>query len=485
MRRKHLKNPLRKIKKPTKWLIAKYRIQGHKIHFLSLNPVFEGLNMYLKSLITKKDLRLKANNILSFLCLASFVLCFASSPEAKTVEKILVIVNDEIITQTELEEQVTRSEEMLRQLNQYDEAQLSAEMEKARPQILESMIDEILFTQAAVDIGMQVEESEIQQFITNLKAQFGSAEAFEEALKVEGYTLDAFRREKRRELLRQELIKRKFGSAIKVTDSDVRKFYNENKEQFPERTDTVKLKHILIKFEITEADKEKARSRAENILNRIKSGADFGQMATELSDHEPTKLTGGDMGYFIPKMGKYDPVLEEVASELAVGEVSDLIESPGGYDIIKITEIKSPQVRAQRIYIAAWPDQAAEKAAEEKADSILEQLKNGANFIDMVKKYSDDPLAAENNGDWREMPINAMAPGLKKAFDSFDEGETSRKVRTPFGFHIFKVIKRQDLTADEMEQLREFLLQEKLREKISEYSKKLREKAYILKLAEN
>jgi peptidyl-prolyl cis-trans isomerase SurA len=414
-----------------------------------------------------------------------FSIYLVSASEAKVVEKILVIVNDDIITQTELNEQLAKSKEMLRQMYQYDEAQLSAEIEKAKPEILESMIDERLFTQEAVNLGIQVKDSEIQQYISNLRDQFGSAEALQEALEAEGYTMDSFRRERRRELLRQELVKQKFGSEIRVTDNEVKKFYNENKDQFPDRSDTVKLKHIFIKFDITEADKEKARHRAENILSKVKTGSDFGQMASDLSDHEPTKMVGGDMGYFIPGMGKYDSKIEEAASKLAVGEISDLIESPGGYDIIKVTEIKPPQIRAQRIYIAAWPDPSAEKAAEAEADSILDKLKKGANFVEMVKKYSDDPLALENDGDWKDMPIDAMAPGLKKAFDSFNEGEISRKVRTPFGFHIFKIIKRQNLTEDEMEQLRELLRQKKLQEKISEYSKKLREKAYILRLAED
>ena len=84
------------------------------------------------------------------------------------------------------------------------------------------------------------------------------------------------------------------------------------------------------------------------------------------------------MGYFVPGMGKYDPKLEEAASQLAVGEVSDLIENPGGYDIIKVIDIRDNGVRARRIHTAILPDPASEQAAEEKTSSILEELKNGA-----------------------------------------------------------------------------------------------------------
>ena len=443
------------------------------------------------------------SKIACVLCLVSY-LCWIAPSEAKIVESIVVIVNDDIITKTELDDRLSKERQVLQRLFRYDEARLSAEMEKAKPEILELMIDEILFTQEAVKKGIQVSDTEIQQFVNSLKNQYGSQEALEEALRAEGYTLDSFEREKKRTLLLQRLIEQKFGSELDVSDEEVRRFYRENRDEFPGRSDAVKLKHIFIKFHTTEADKEKALGRAENILKRGKKGEDFGKLATEFSDHEPTKASGGDMGYFIPGMGKHDPKLEEVASQLAVGGISDLIESPGGYDIIKVTE-RSPlnpssteggfedealtsgdfKVRAQRIFIAIWPSPASEDAAEEKANSIFEELKNGADFVGLVKQYSDDPLAKDKDGDWNEVSIDAMSPGLRGAFDSLDEGQISRPVKTPFGFHIFKVVKRQALTDDEMEQLRELLRQKRLQEKLSEYSKKLRENAYIQKLAED
>ena len=406
-------------------------------------------------------------------------LCWITASEAKIVENILVVVNDDVITKTELDERLSKNRDLLRQLYQYDEARLSEEIEKAKPDILDQMVGELLFTQEAVKTSIQVSDTEVQQFVIELENQFGSEEAFREALNAEGYTLDSFRKEKKKSLLLQRLIEQRFGSELRVTDEEVRQFYRENRDQFPDRSDAVKLKHIFIKFQTTEADRQKALKRAKDILKRSKENADFAKLASGFSDHELTKASGGDMGYFVPGMGKYDPKLEEAASQLAVGEVSDLIECPGGYDIIKVIDIRDNGVRARRIHIAILPDPASEQAAEEKTSSILEELKNGAVFVDMVQKYSDDPLTKDTAGDWKEIPIDAMGPDLRGAFDSFDEGTVSRPVKTPLGFHIFKVVKRQGLTDGEVEQLREFLRQKRLQEKLSEYSKKLKEKAYI------
>jgi peptidyl-prolyl cis-trans isomerase SurA len=417
------------------------------------------------------------------------VFCITTS-EAKIVEKILAMVNDDIITKTELDERLLNNLAMLRQL-QYDEARLAEEMEKAKPEILELMIDELLFTQEAVRVRIQVADERVQQDINKFKEQYGSSEAFEQALKAEGYTLESFKKDRKRIILFQLLIEQTFGPELRVTDEEVKQFYKESMEQSSDGSDVVKLKRIFVKFHITDADAEKTLKRAKDIVKQCREGADFGEMAAKFSDHKGTRESGGDMGYFVPGMRKYAPNLEEAASQLAVGKISDVIKSPGGYDIIKVTDIKDDQIKAQRIYIAVCPEPASESATVEKANSILKELENGADFVDMVEKYSDDPLAKDKGGDWEDVSINAMSPDLREAFESLEEGEISRPVRTPLGLHIFKIVEKNDsqsladLTDDQMKQIREFLHQKRLAEKLSEYSKKLREKAYIQKLAKD
>jgi peptidyl-prolyl cis-trans isomerase SurA len=426
----------------------------------------------------------KPLSLLAILCLM-LSLFWAVSSSGKVVEKILVIVNDDIITKTELDDRLAKSKETMRELYNYDEERLSKEIEEARPEILNQMIDELLFTQEAVKKGVQISDIEVQKYINVIRDQYGSEESFRKALEAEGYTLESFKREQKRALLLQELIKQKFGSELDVTDEDVKQFYRENRDQFPARSDSVKLKHIFIRFHTTDADKEKALRRVEYVMNRARGGDDFGELAKEFSDHEITKASGGDMGYFIPGVGKYDLKLEEAASKLSVGEISKPIEVPGGYEIIKVTGIDGKRVRAQRIHIAVRPDLESEKAAQEKANSILEELKNGADFVDMAKKYSDDPLAADRGGDWKDILIDSMGPELRNSFESFEEGEISQLVETPLGIHIFKIVSRQDLTEDEVEQLRQFLQRKRLQEKLDKYSEKLEKEAFVKRLAEN
>ncbi|MBD3184257.1 hypothetical protein GF312_18380 [Candidatus Poribacteria bacterium] len=421
-----------------------------------------------------------------FLCTLTLIISLYTtlSLRAKIVEKIVAIVSDEVITKTELEERMQKEIELRRPFYQ-DEQKLLKEMEAAKPELLELMVDELLFIQAAIKRGIRVTDAEVQQYVNTLRNQTGSEEAFKEALAAEGYNLDTFKRDIKRRLLSQRLNEEQFGQDIRVTEQEIIDFYEENKDQFPGQSDVLKLRHIFLKFDITEKDKEQALAKVEKIINMAKSGEDFAELARQFSDHEPTRESGGDLGYFIPGMGKYDIRLEEAASELQVGQISFPIETPGGYDILKLVDKKEGSVKVLRIHIAIWPSPDVEKAVKQKANSILKEIETGAKFSVMVSKYSQDPLTREEGGDWKEIPIESMGPELKDAFESFQVGQISKPVKTPLGFHIFKIVDRQELSRDEKEQLRELISHRKLQEKLAEYSKKLREKSYIQVLAED
>jgi len=402
---------------------------------------------------------------------------------AKVVERIMVIVNDDVITKTEFDERVDKTKAQLQQLYKYNDVRANTEIEKSKLQILDTMIDEILFIQEAVKRNVQVSDADVQKEIAGIKKQFKTDKEFEDALKAEGYTMESLKREKKRTLLLQGLVKQKFSSELNINDEEVKKFYNENKDQFPGSKENMKLKQILVKFNLTPEDKEKTRQKAESVLKQCRDGADFGEMASKFSDDPVGKANKGEMGYFIPGTGEF-PELEEVVSKLAVGEISNLIDTIEGYDIIKVVENKDGKIKLQRILITVLPDSASEKATEEKANSILKELKSGEDFVQMVKKHSDDPLTKNKDGDWMDIPVESMSPELRDAFDSLEVGSISRTIKTPVGFHIFKIAEKKDLTDDEADQIRRYLSDKKLQEKLSDYSKKLREIAYIQPLAE-
>lgn len=141
------------------------------------------------------------------------------------------------------------------------------------------------------------------------------------------------------DLIASEYLKKEVVGKISVTEDDMSIYYKAHPEEF--RTpEMVRARHILIKVDnkAKEDEKVKAKERAEGILKRIKSGEDFAKLATEFSDDPGSKNKGGDLGFF-PK-GRMVPNFEKAAFALRVGEVSDIVETPFGFHIIKVEEKK-------------------------------------------------------------------------------------------------------------------------------------------------
>lgn len=139
-------------------------------------------------------------------------------------------------------------------------------------------------------------------------------------------------------LASQYLLKEVVGK-INVTEDDINLYYKAHQEEF--RTpEMVRARHILIKVDKSASndDKAKARSKAEDILKKIKAGEDFAKLASEFSEDPGSKNNGGDLGFF-PK-GRMVPDFEKVAFSLKPGEVSDVVETPFGFHIIKVEEKK-------------------------------------------------------------------------------------------------------------------------------------------------
>lgn len=414
----------------------------------------------------------------------SLVTCIAHT---KIIDKILVIVNNDVITKSDLEERLRQAKEQMRLVYNYNEARLNQEIEKMRSEILQLMIDELLFTQEAMKNNIQVPEDQIQEELDKIRKQYKSDEEFEKDLKSIGYTIESWKREKKEILLRQALIRQKFESQVRVSDEEVRKFFRENKEQFSQISESILLRHIFIKFNIKEEDRDRARQKAQSILERCKSGEDFTEIIRELSKEPNSGVMGGDMGYFIPGTGRFAPELEEHASKLAEGEISDLINGPQGFDIIKVTNIdkKTGAVRASRIHIMLQPSQEEEMAVNEKVNQVLSELQKGAQFAELVRKYSDDIETRGNDGIWAEVSMDKLPLEIRNAFKSLEKGEVSQPVRTPQGIHIFQIADKQELSKEQIEQIRSYLVQRQLSEKLIAYSEKLRNNAYIRILAEN
>ncbi len=290
---------------------------------------------------------------------AAVILALLAGPavRAEVVEQILVKVNGEIFTKTDLE---TRQVNVLReqgQTQQLNDADLKKRVEQATPQILVDAIDEMLLVQRGKELGYRMTEEQFQDILKNLKTEnkIETEEQFQAALKQEGLTLTDLRKSIERKMLVERVQQAEVFSHINVTQDEMKRYYEDHKSEFTSQP-TVTLREILVKVPgdgktVNVGLDEEAKQKAESIRDRALKGESFEKLV-EQSD-APTKANGGLIGPF--SRSDLNPEFAKMLATMKVGEVSPVLHTSNGYTIIKFeaaTETKVLPFEEARSQIA-------------------------------------------------------------------------------------------------------------------------------------
>lgn len=267
---------------------------------------------------------------------------FVAGCGSKTVAK----VNGEKITQTDLDKRMKKVKLAYEQQGMKFEGQQGQQMIKAvEQQQLEEMINQKLLLQAAEKEGVVASNDVINKRFDEIKKNFGSDQKFNDAMKMYGYT-----EEELREMLKYDItyaaLYDKVTKDIKVTDDEVSKYYEQNKDKYKD-SEKAKLRHILVAFKTqdgkTTRTDEQAKKEAEKILAELNAGADFAKLAKEKSDDPGSKNEGGLLkdragSDMIPKVGnEFVPEFSKAAFDLKAGQITkEPVKSQFGYHIIKL-----------------------------------------------------------------------------------------------------------------------------------------------------
>ncbi|MDA1183973.1 MAG: peptidylprolyl isomerase [Acidobacteria bacterium] len=215
-----------------------------------------------------------------------------------------------------------------------------------RDQVVRDVLDQLiayrLLIQETQERRTSVPEADVDARIAALRAQFPSDEAFSETLQLRQMTLAMLRSEARQSLQVDALLESELSEGPPVTVEEIATFYEENPADF-QQDEQVRASHILLGFpeDADEATKNEVRTRAAEVLNLVKTGADFAGTARQYSDDPGSRPNGGDLGFF--QRGQMVPTFEEAAFALRPAGISDLVESPFGYHIIQVTERMPPR----------------------------------------------------------------------------------------------------------------------------------------------
>lgn len=344
----------------------------------------------------------------SRLCLLSaaaiIAFCAVTPGRAEIIERVIVKVNGEIFTRTDLESrQVNVLREQGRQLN---DAELKKRVEEITPQILVDMIDEMLLVQRGKELGYRMTEDQFSDVLTRLKAdnKIETDEQFQAALRQEGLTLTDLRKSIERQMIIQRVEQAEVFGHINVSQDEIKKYYDEHKNEFTSAP-TVTLREILVRVpsdgkNISVGLDEEAKQKAESIRERALKGEIFEKLA-ELSD-APSKANGGLIGPI--SRADLDSNFARVLATMKVGDVSPALRTASGYDLVKLESATETKVLP------------FEEAREQIANKVF-AAKQQVEFGNYLRK-----LRAAAIIDWK-------VPEFKKLYDA----QIARAQTTPVG----------------------------------------------------
>ena len=328
---------------------------------------------------------------------------------AEIIEQILLKVNGEIFTKTDLEKRQIRA---LRERNlqaspadlQNDEA-LRKILLEVTPQILVNVIDELLLVQRGRELGYRLSDEQFKQIIENIKKEnkIETDAQFQQALDQEGLTMEDFRKQIERQLLVNRVQQAEIAPKLSISEDEAKRYYDQHPDQFA-TAPSITLREIMINVattkpgEINVAADEEAQEKARKARARVLSGEDFANVAGEVSD-AASRANGGLVGPI--NRSEVSPQLLKLLDGLAPGQVTDLIRTPRGYQILKLESSTQAAVQPFDQVRDLIADKVYEQKSAVEFGKYLDRLRAQA-IIEWksadLKRLYDQKVAAPSKG---------------------------------------------------------------------------------------
>jgi len=421
-----------------------------------------------------------------FLILVAGILAAPYSyAEPETVDRIAVVVGDEIILASELANQIQMMAFQTGQRPKNED-----EIRRLQKQVVEQMISDRLFlAEAKKDTSITVTQNDVQQalddHIARVISNFGSEDEFLQALSQEGLTLRDLERQYESDiennLLRQRYIQKKLYS-VSISRKEVEEFYTEFRDSIPKQPEGMKLAHILLKVTPSKEIEDSTQNFAAELRQRVLDGADFATLSTQYSSLGAGE-NGGDLGWV--ERDDVVPEFARAAFKLSEGEVSGVVRTPFGYHVIKCEGQRGEQYRLRHILLVVEPSVADTMKTLQLADSLLHELReNQADFAEMAKVFSNDDDTRAQGGELGWFAVDQLPSAFSDAVSGWDEpGDIRGPVKSRFGHHILKLLDYQAekvLTLDsDYDRIKELARQDKTGRMVDEWIAEIKSRSYI------
>ncbi len=405
-----------------------------------------------------------------------------AATRAVPVDRIVAVVNSEVITAQQLRARVEQAERQLRRQG----VQLPP-ADVLERQLLERLIVENAQLQLARETSLRVDDATLTRAIERIASNNRlGVDELRATLERDGVSWSRFRDEIRTEILLTRLREREIDSRIVVTDAEIDNFLANNPDAFS--GEEFEVAHILLRAPegATPAQIDALRARAESVLARLRSGEDFARVAAEVSD-APDGISGGSLGW--RSRDRLPALFADAVRDMRPGDTSPLLRSAAGLHIVRLVDKRGggaaaaqqlEQTRARHILVKT-SEVLSDADAEARLLGLRERVVNGADFGELAKANSAD-LSAAKGGDLGWLNPGDTVPEFQRAMDALKPGEISPPVRSPFGWHLIQVQQRrvQDVT-DERKRTaaRTALRERKAEEAYEDWLRQLRDSTYV------
>ncbi len=397
------------------------------------------------------------------------------------IDRIIAVVNNDVIMLSELQQRIDRVKAQMR-----EQGATPPPAQVLERQVLDRIIMSKVQLQNAAQFGINISDEQVDQTIGRIAEGNGiSIDEFRKIIQAEGMSFTLFREDIREEIIIAQLRRGQVDARVTITDREIDN-YLENQVQQGNTAKEYRLSHILISINDYEdkSEVEDARQRASAILDRLRAGEDFAELAASESSSS-TAPEGGDLGW--RKADRLPSLFSTLVLNMKEGEISELIENSSGFHILKLAAINNnekvilEQTLSRHILIRL-----NELTTVEDAKTRLNQLKirieGGDDFAELARSHSDDRASAIDGGDLGWMSPGDLVPKFEEQMQKLAPGEISPPFETQFGWHIVQVVDRRQHDSTETikrAKARDEIKKRKVEEEGQAWLRRLRDEAYV------
>ena len=413
--------------------------------------------------------------------LLGFLISTNTYTKIELIDRVVAVVDSGVIMESQLN---SRVEEILIRLKN-DKAELPP-LNLLEEQVLDRLIIEEIQLQLADRAGIKISDSELNQTLSRVSSQNNlSLEEFRLKLEAEGTSYKSFRDTIKKELIIQRVQRGKVGAKIDISEQELENFIN-SEEGRTQLAEQYNVQHILlsVKSGLSEIEIEAIENEAVSLLERLENGESFEKLAASYSAGQKA-LEGGFLGW--RTSAELPSLFAEVVSGLTVGEVAQPVRSGAGFHILKLTDKRGNTVKfldqTLARHILIQPSEIrTENQAEVLINDIYKRLKEGEDFKQLARQFSEDPGSKMDGGELGWSNPGDYDPAFEMTLNATEIGQLSEPVKSSFGWHIIEVMDRRNEDVSQEEQKNrayQIIFKRKFDQELQSTLIELRAEAYV------